>query len=100
MLCQRSGCAWTALQVLLMVSGALSVLVQAVQAAAGLNAVQDKPSEFFNVRPRIIKALQGFGLLLVLVTAGAVMLHYTEAHSGTHLSWLDCWCAAWLPALP
>lgn len=45
---------------------------------------------YFKVQPRIWKAVEGFALLFVLFTAGAIMLHSTDGSEGRQLSWLDC----------
>lgn len=55
--------------------------------------MQERLKAYFKVRPRIIKAAQGFVLLVGLVTTGAVMLRLTSANEVKNLSWLDCWCA-------
>jgi general stress protein CsbA len=47
--------------------------------------VQVTPSAFFRVHGQVWRACNGAAVLIVLLTAGAVLLHYTE---GT--DWLDC----------
>jgi hypothetical protein len=53
--------------------------------------LQESVKTYFKVRPRIIRAIQGFGALFVLVTGGAVLLHTTSNAAGRHLDWIDCW---------
>jgi hypothetical protein len=37
------------------------------------------------VKPRIMKAVRGVVVLVILVAAGSILLHYTE-----HVDWFDC----------
>eukprot|EP00892_Ulva_mutabilis_P004637 jgi/Ulvmu1/2545/UM139_0013.1 len=46
---------------------------------------------FFRVRPRIIRAAQGLVLLILIVGAGAVMLHMLAVHDRKDIQWIDCW---------
>jgi hypothetical protein len=55
-------------------------------AETDLMNAQERLKAYFKVRPRIIKAAQGFVLLVGLVLTGACMLRFTEPN----LVWLDC----------
>jgi hypothetical protein len=54
-----------------------------------LGLMQETPSAMFRVRPRLLKALHSFGLLLAMLATGCVLLHATQK-----IDWLDCayWC--------
>lgn len=76
----------------------LTVLASFVNAAAEMVAesssapAQDGPetnditvNPMLKVKPRIMKAVRGVVVLLILVAAGSILLHYTE-----HVDWFDC----------
>lgn len=49
---------------------------------------------FFRVRPRIIRAVQGLGLLIAIILAGAALLHVLANSRGQNILWIDCLCAS------
>eukprot|EP00892_Ulva_mutabilis_P004634 jgi/Ulvmu1/2542/UM139_0010.1 len=51
---------------------------------------QECDRTFFKVRPRAIRAAQGFGMLGLLLAAGAVLLRWSSYENGEPLPWLDC----------
>lgn len=51
----------------------------------------------FKVRPRVIRAAQGIGLLGVLLAAGAALLRWSSWQAGEAIPLIDCLCAPRLP---